>query len=722
MHSQTTDADPPAPGRTPAPAPAARTAEPDAAAVTPRAEPRWVHVVAWVVPATCLLAMAGAVGLDLVTPPAARAATENGPGWLIALPGVLLVVPTHVLLRRAHRNPLSWVLAATALLWAVDGLAGSWLTWALWHEPVLPLATAAFWVVQRLGASLLLCLPLLLLLYPDGRLPRGGWRVVSVVSLALTSLLPLLLLVVPAEIADARAGTSLPPVYRRIDVDPTSLPLPADLVLPLLHLAFPAALLGVVVPLLVVLGRHRRAHGERRRQMRWLVWAGVVDLLVMLATLLTPGDAASLGLSLAVGLTGLAVTVGIVRPQAVDIDRLLGGTLVYGGLAVAVVLLDLAVVATTGALLGDRLEQRDVALLALLLVTALYVPLRAQLWRAVRRWVLGEREDPYRVVSGLAEQLERSTDAGEQLLTVARTVAEAFRSPYVGVVVDHAEGDQLVAEHGTRPAEVQSLPISFRGQQVGHLLLPRAGLRASLLGRDERLLADVVRQAAAAARASALAAELQASREQLVTAREEERRRLRRDLHDGLGPSLGAVVLRIDTARNLAATRPEEADRVLRQAREEVATALADVRRLVHDLRPPALDDLGLVGAVRQQAERLLAPRVAVAVAAGREVDQLPAAVEVAAYRIASEALANVARHAQADHCRVELDRVDGALVVTVTDDGRGIGPDAPAGVGLASLRERAAELGGWGTVGCPADGGTQVRAVLPVAGRSAGG
>ncbi|WP_324273332.1 sensor histidine kinase [Blastococcus brunescens] len=233
----------------------------------------------------------------------------------------------------------------------------------------------------------------------------------------------------------------------------------------------------------------------------------------------------------------------------------------------------------------------------------------------------------------------------------------------------------------------------------------------------------MVRQAAAAAHASSLAAELQHSRGQLVTAREEERRRLRRDLHDGLGPSLGAVVLRIDTARNLAgAGRAEDADRVLRQARDDVAAALADVRRLVHDLRPPALDDLGLAAAVRQQAERLLAPGTVVTVDAGPGADDLPAAVEVAAYRIASEALTNVARHARATTCRIELARDrDGSLVVTVTDDGAGIAPDAPAGVGLVSLRERAAELGGRCSVTCPPDGGTVVRAVLPVDGGGSG-
>jgi signal transduction histidine kinase len=697
------------------------SATPGASSAPPprRARPGWgVRATGWAIVTVTVVSALAAVVLDAITPAGAREAATATPGWIIGLPGVGLAVPAALLLRQAPRNAVSWIVGGTGLLWALDGLAQSWLTYAVQHDPPLPGGTASFWFVQRFGAWLLLGLPLLLLLYPDGRLPTGRWRPVAVLSLASTALLPTLLMVVPSEIADARAGTQTPAIYRSLDLDPTSLPLPEAVVLPLLRLAFPAAVLGVVVPVAAVVARFRRARGEDRRRMRWLLWAAVVDLLVMVAALFVPGDETSFALSLAVTFTGAALTAGILRPRALDIDRLLAGTLVHGGLAIGVVLLDLAVLAAAGALLGDRFGERDSTLLTLLLVAGLYVPLRAPLSRLVRRWVLGEQEDPYRVVSGLAERLERSDGAEEQLMAVARGIAEAFRSPYVGVEVDSAAGERLVAEHGHRPAAVQSLPIAYRGEEVGRLLLPRNGVRAQLVTRDERLLADVVRQAAAAARATSLATELQASREQLVAGREEERRRLRRDLHDGLGPALGAVVLRIDTARNLAVRRPNEADRVLRQARDEVAAALADVRRLVHDLRPPALDDLGLAGAIREQAQRVLPLQVTVAVEAGPDGEDLPAAVEVAAYRIASEALTNVARHASAGRVRVELARDDdGALVVTVADDGVGIAVGAPAGIGLVSLRERAAELGGRCSVTCPPEGGTVVRAVLPADG-----
>jgi signal transduction histidine kinase len=677
-------------------------------------------VLGWATAAATLAAVAGSAALDLATPHAAREAVDSGTGWEIGLSGLLLAVPGALLLSRAPRNAVSWVVAGAALFWALDGLASSWLTYAVQHDPALPGASLAFWFVQRFGAFLLLGLPLLLLLYPDGRLPSGRWRTVSLVALGCTALLPVLVVTTPADVLDRRAGTQMPEAFRGLHLDPTSVPLPESVVLPLLHLAFPLSAVGILLPLAVVVHRLRAASGEDRRRMRWLLWAGVVDALVMLGALLFPSSRISLDLALALGLTGLAVTLGILRPRAVDIDRLLGGTLVYGGLAAGVVVLDLLVLGSAGVLLGGRADERHALLLTLLVVAVGYVPLRAALWRVVRRWVLGEREDPYRVVSGLAERLERSDGADEQLMAVAAAVAEAFRSPYVGVEVTSVDGERVLAEHGERPAAVRALPVAYRGEPVGRLLLPRHGVRALLLTRDERLLADVVRQAAAAARAGSLAAQLQAGREQLVAAREEERRRLRRDLHDGLGPSLGAVVLRIDTARNLAADRPEEADRLLRRARDDVAAALADVRRLVHDLRPPALDDLGLAGAVRQQAERVLPPAVAATVTAD-DLGDLPAAVEVAAYRIASEALANVARHARAARVEVTLRRDGGALVVGVADDGRGIPADAPAGVGLVSLRERAAELGGSCTVECPPDGGTVVRAVLPAGGAGHG-
>ncbi|MEV6491800.1 GAF domain-containing sensor histidine kinase [Actinoplanes sp. NPDC051633] len=664
----------------------------------------------WAAPVIAAAAVVIAAVLDAEVPAAHRAVLFIEPGWVAGISGVALAVPGAILLSRMPRHPVGWVLAIAGVHWAVDGAAASWLAYATLTSPARPGAELAFWIYQRLGAMLLLSLPLVLLLYPSGRLPRGRWRIAALAGLASTALFPLVLLVVPSRVAQADSGTGpIPAPLAALNLDWTTVPGPDAFWTALLPVSSALTPISLLIPFAVVVGRYRKAADKAR--MRWLLWAAIVDVLVMLAATVLPQSWSSLSLTLAVALTGVALVIGIVRPRLLDIDRLLGGTVLYAALAVSVLLIDALVLGVASAVLGERLADRDAAIVALLVVTAVYGPLRHRLWLVVRRLVFGRRDDPYRVVAGLAERLEKSPD--DELLVVARSVADAFRVPYVGVEIDQA-GQIITAEAGTRPAGVRKLPITYRGETVGRLVLPSRGTRSALNARDERLLGDVVRQAAFAARTAHLARELQRSREQIVTAREEERRRLRRDLHDGLGPALGGVALRIDTARNLAVKQPAESDRLLKQAREDVTTALADVRRLVHDLRPPALDDVGLLGAVRQQADRLL-PGVAVTVSGGDGLDHLPAAVEVAAYRIISEALTNVAKHAHATTAHVSVRRTDG-LEIEITDDGVGIPPGAPSGVGLVSLRERAAELGGSCRIECPDERGTTIRAVLPVA------
>jgi signal transduction histidine kinase len=212
------------------------------------------------------------------------------------------------------------------------------------------------------------------------------------------------------------------------------------------------------------------------------------------------------------------------------------------------------------------------------------------------------------------------------------------------------------------------------------------------------------------------AVELQRARERLVAAREEERRRLRRDLHDGLGPALAGAALKVEAAENLMPSDPQTAAGLLEGARAEIQDAVADVRRLVYALRPPALDELGLVGAIREQAERLaVGEHVRVDVLAPNHVDGLPAAVEVAAYRIALEAMTNVARHAAAHTCVVRIS-VNGNLELEISDDGHGLPSDFRAGVGIGSMRERAEELGGACEVESVDGRGTRVRARMPLA------
>ncbi|GAA0385883.1 hypothetical protein Acor_26710 [Acrocarpospora corrugata] len=661
-------------------------------------------------------AMPAAVLLDMQVPQAHRAVLGLQPGGFDAMTGVALATAGMVVLSRYPRHSLGLLMSAFGAWWALDGLASSWLAYATMHA--LPGGSAAFSIYQRLGAGLVLLLPLVLLLFPDGKLPSGWWRVVSLVSLALTSLLPLALIAAPSGIAQATSEPGpIPAPLQALNLDPLYLPLPDGVWTALLLLAQVCVPLSLVAPFVVVVRRYRTATGIDRMRMRWLLWAAVVDLLVMLTFRLLPSWFGSVGLTVAVILTAGSVAIGIVRPDLVDVDRLLGGTLVYGILLALTFVLDLLVLGSAGQLFGPRLNEGERLVIAVFAVAILYAQLRHRLWRWVRRWVVGDRDDPYHVVSGLAERLERTDDSEAQLLTLARTVARAFRTPYVGVEITEVSGERLLVEDGERPAETRALPITYRGERIGRLLLPRQVARRRLTSGDERLLADLIRQAAAAARAVRLAEELQRGRERIVSAVEDERRRLRRELHDGLGPTLAAVASRIDTARITARRSGEDADRILGLARGELTGMLAEVRRLVHGLRPPALDDVGLVGAIRQQAERLRAPGLTVRVEERGDLTGLPAAVEVAAYRIASEALTNLVRHAQATECVVSLTRdvEAGCLNVEVVDDGIGLPAEVVAGVGLVSLRERAAELGGSCVVTSAVPNGTRVQTRLPV-------
>lgn len=265
--------------------------------------------------------------------------------------------------------------------------------------------------------------------------------------------------------------------------------------------------------------------------------------------------------------------------------------------------------------------------------------------------------------------------------------------------------------------------LSYLGRPLGRILVAPRSPADPLRAADLRLLDDIGRQVGVAAHAMLLTRDLQRSREAIVAAREEERRRLRRDLHDGLGPALAGVALGLDAVGRVAPTTPSQAVDLAGQLKEEVQAALADVRRLVEGLRPPALDELGLAAAVRRQAEALTERdpglHVEVEVAAGLPAGPagLPAAVEVAAYRIATEALNNVARHARARTCRVafQITRA-GDLLLEVEDDGVGLPASPHGGVGLTAMRERATELGGSARVEALPCGGTLVAAWFPLA------
>ena len=261
-----------------------------------------------------------------------------------------------------------------------------------------------------------------------------------------------------------------------------------------------------------------------------------------------------------------------------------------------------------------------------------------------------------------------------------------------------------------------TLPLVYQREEIGRLMLSPRSPGEGFSDADRNLLEDLARQAEVAVHAVRLTADLQHSRERLVATREEERRRLRRDLHDGLGAQLAGLNVQAGTLRRLIPSDPDAADELVVELREELRGAISDIRRLVYDLRPPALDDLGLGESLRQLAERYGSKDgpLRVVVETSEDLPNLPAAVEVAVYRIIQEALTNVVRHASARTCVVRL-AVDRDVGLEIVDDGVGIPKERSAGVGLSSMRERAAGLGGSFVVEPAPKGGTRVLVRLPI-------
>jgi signal transduction histidine kinase len=409
----------------------------------------------------------------------------------------------------------------------------------------------------------------------------------------------------------------------------------------------------------------------------------------------------------------LSIGVAMMRYRLFDIDVLINRTLVYGALTVFVVGLYVLIVGGFSIVFQAQ-RNAVVALLATGVVAVAVQPIRQRLQRGVNRLIYGQRDDPYAVLSELGRRLEVTLAPDAVLTTIVETVAIALKLPYAAIALGEGEGAVIAASYGTPVDEPLRQPLVYQSETVGELILGPRDPGGDWMRADKRLLDNLARQAGIAVHAVRLNAELRRAREQLVLAREEERRRLRRDLHDGLGPQLASQTLTIAAAARLVRQDPAAAEALLLEANTHAQAATADIRRVVYGLRPPALDALGLIGALREQAEQYRSSGTLITIETPEVIPPLPAAVEVACFRIAQEAMMNVLRHAHASRCRITL-AVGEMLALEINDNGQGMPVDQRAGVGLNSMRERAEELGGTFVLTPTVDGGTRIVVRLPL-------
>ena len=419
------------------------------------------------------------------------------------------------------------------------------------------------------------------------------------------------------------------------------------------------------------------------------------------------------------GLTCLAVA--FLSDELFRVEVVLNRALVYTLLSLFVVAAYILVVGYLS-LIFQSSGSLWFSLVATGLVAILFQPVRQRVQRFVNHLLYGERAEPYEVIARLGRRLEGTLAPEAILPTIAQIVQESLQLPYVAIALEQNSVSEVAVAAGTPLGEPVSFPLTYQGTLVGRLLVtPRRG-DSALDVADRALLADLAQQAGIAVHSVRLTAELrqmtnrlQHSRERLVLALEEERRRLRRDLHDDLAPTLVGLSLRAGTISDLIETDPAQAQMLADNLDSAIREAVGNIRRLVYDLRPPALDNLGLLAAIHERAHEYSdGEELQVEIAAPDKLPPLPAAVEVAAYRIVQEGLANVVKHAQAHTCHLGLRLADG-LVIEIVDDGIGL-PEMPnVGVGLRSIRERAEELGGTCQMTHRSGKGTQIVVCLPV-------
>jgi signal transduction histidine kinase len=594
-----------------------------------------------------------------------------------------------------HRpgHPVGWLLAVSGALQGATGVAAIVLLGADTAEGssslTLVSATVFSWAWPwSIGLGFFLAL----LYFPDGRLPSRRWRPVAG-GIGLTGLA--FVLSSGLDPASSEVGGRVFPHAGAWDGYDAAGPLWT--VVAVLNMG---CLVAVVASLAV---RYRRGDEIARRQLLWLLLAGIAVVLVLTPVVLL--RAGSVLLLLVILLMPAAIVIAVLRHNLLDIRLAVSLSVSWAALSGIVALGYIMLVGALGSVLAGTAR----AVVATAAVALVAHPLRIRLQARIDQLFYGDRADPMRLFDRVGSQL----GGPDGVSALASAIGESLRLPFVAI---RSNGRELVAV-GEASTAIHTVPLVRDGQRVGELLVGARRGDRRLTRKDRDLLNLIAAPVTLAVHATVLAEDLGTARARVVSAREEERRRLRRDLHDGLGPMLTGIGFKADAARNYVRAQPDEAIELLAQLRMETANALEDVRRLVYDLRPPVLDDYGLIEALRRQASRLDRCRdgrpLQVRIDAPETLPELPAAVEVAVYRIATEALVNVVRHSFATTAAISI-RVDDSLHLSVLDDGGPASADWVRGVGLTSMAERAAELGGTLTAG-PGVGGSEVAVNLPL-------
>ncbi|TWD74838.1 histidine kinase [Kribbella amoyensis] len=635
------------------------------------------------------------LALTTVTDAADLIGENRANQWLA---GLTFGIVGALVLASQPGNRLGWVLGAGGVCASAGSACSEYAAIALDPTP-LPLGGVAAWLAAVLWLPpFLATVAAVPLLYPDGRLPSYRWR-----WPARTALVAGVVAFVGFGTTQAAVDDAGFPQIR----NPLDLAVPDDVQLVIVAAGFGVVLVVGVAAVIAIVLRMRQVDTRQRQQAAWFVAA--VALAGPVSFIPVPQVVDFVLNVIAVA----CLTIGVVRHGLFDIELVLSRTVVYAALTAVA----LGVYLAAAALLGARSDAGLLPAVLAAVAAMLLAGASRRVQRVVDRLMYGERRDPMSALTTLGDRLSAAIDTDDVLPATVEGVRTALNLPYAEVRL--AGEDSPAFTSGTQPDRVAYFPLSHAGEEVGLLVVGLRRGEQQLARSDGRLLEAFARQAGVAAHGVRATRELRRSRERVVASREEERHRIRRDLHDGLGPALAGISLGLEAADRVVTRDPAGGTHLLRELRGDVTDCVDEVRRIVADLRPPALDE-GLVTALRHQADLLTTRsggRLVYTVTNPTPANELPSALEVAAYRIATEAMTNTLRHAHATTCQVDLDYDTSHLHLHITDNGTAEPPRTP-GTGLMSMRERAEELGGVCTVTFRPGRGTEVAAALP-AGRS---
>jgi signal transduction histidine kinase len=664
-------------------------------------------------------------------------ARKQGPGHvgidvgntLFALSTATFPIVGLMILARLPRNRVGWILMAIGFGWAIplDGYGDFALSRGLPGGTMAIALSAPLWApsIGLMGTSLLLR-------FPDGKLLSRRWRKVELIAAIAILAAVVLILFSPGDLADSG--------YPKLQN-----PLGSEAVKPILTIGMPLILLipaTIIASAVGLVLRFRRSRGNERLQMKWLAAAAagvaVVYLTAMVASLGTCWCSTATswvqvienGSVLSFGLIPVAIGFAILRHRLYEIDVVINKALVYGSLAAFITAVYVAIVVGIGTAVGSK-RNLALSILATAVVAVGFQPVRDRVQRFANRLVYGKRATPYEVLSEFSGRMAHAYATEDLLPRMARIVAEGTGASRVDVWLrvgpEFIRGASWPDQQGGsdepgRAAPVvagdavsvagaaATAPVRHQGDLLGVIAVQKHPGDA-VKSTEAALLQDLASQAGLVLRNVRLIQELRTSRQRLVSAQDEERRRLERNLHDGAQQRLVSIALVLRMAKHhLSGDGDTKVDQTIDQAAEQLALALQELRELARGIHPAILTERGLGPALGSLAERSTVPATVEFGLPGR----LPSAVEAAAYFVASEALANVGKYSKATAVTIKAEQSDGALVVEVTDDGVG-GADPSLGSGLRGLEDRVAAVDGRLEIVSPAGQGTRLRVTLPV-------